>query len=138
MKNNNYSTKIEIKRIKTKRFPKKFLKSKKFRFGEQINEDTGELITKQWQATVYIGDGATTPYEPAVALNLKLGNGSVTLYGTMDDFIRTIGDIQVWLYDIQKEANEVLVREKTAYLKHQEIKRNEIIERQEKNSVNKS
>lgn len=109
-------TKIEQKTFKTKYLPKAMLKSEKINFGNQVDQETGEILYKQFQGTIYVPKGDTSTQEPKVGLSIKLGNGSVNLItDDADDLERAINALGEFIARYKETANIILTKERNVF-----------------------
>lgn len=119
------SSKVELKPLKTKYFPKAFMQSEKIKFGQQVDKETGEIVYKEFQATAYVLKGMDSDYEPMACLSLKLGNGSLSLFADdYDQLERAVDALGAFIAKIKATGNRKVVDEKNAYrTKKKAIKR---------------
>jgi len=119
---NNTGTKIaKILTQSKKYFHKAYMISTKIKFGEQCDHKTAEIKPKEFQATIYIPDGANSPYKPAIALSLKLGNQAMSLYvDSSADLEKTIADLATWIFRNREKIDAAHHAEINQYYKMRE------------------
>lgn len=110
------TSKVQLKPVKTKFYPKKFLQSEKIQFGQQVDPNTGEIIYKEFQVTAYVADGLQCDYEPKAGISLKFGNQSWNLLSDdFHDLEGAFGAIASFIAKKKPKGNQVVVNEKNAF-----------------------
>lgn len=130
------TTKIEQKILKTKYFNKAIMITKKIPFSTQIDQATGELLNKEFQATIYVPDGQKSPYLPKIGLSLKLGNSNMALYvDDMQELERSLDLLMVFICQNKTKVNDVLIVARNDFNKSQKLKLSEIKDAEQEKTI---
>lgn len=117
-------TKIAQRTIKTKYIPKSFLKSQKILFGnETLDKSTGELISNQFQVTLYLVDGSKSNSLPTPGLSIKMGNRSFNLISEMADMERSMRAALEFVINNREILERMTVEQRNAYYKKLELEK---------------
>lgn len=111
-------TNVQQKVLKPKYFKKAIMRTKKVNFSSQTDKETGEIIYKSLQSTLYVVDGDDSPYLPKIGLSLKLGNDRIaTFFDSMDEIERFLNDLQAQMSAEGPAVTKTLIKEKDKYYK---------------------
>ena len=125
---------VKLSEVSKKYYKKVYMNSRKIKFGEQLDKNTGEITLKEFQATIYVPDGNETPYCPQVCLNLKLGNQAISFFADdVEHLYNAIENLYKYVFDIkqQKTLHDTLIKARSNYF---DLRRKEIAT-EEQNSV---
>jgi hypothetical protein len=109
-------SKVEIKPVKSKYLPKAFMLNEKIKFSQQEDRETGEIIYKECQATIYAVKGFESDFMPKACLTLKLGNNNLFLMGEDFDELEAFCDhLGAFIAKNKVKCNQTLAKEKSAF-----------------------
>jgi len=115
----------ELNPIRSKTYTKKFMKSRQIRFGQYVNKKTGEINELNIQITVYVPDGAASPYEPKACMNMKLGKDSIhVISDSLSDVEVFFSQALQFIAEEKTNVDKIVAKERTAYYKHIESLKN--------------
>jgi len=114
------ATNVRQNVLKSKFVSKKFMRNIKINFSEQIDTKTGEIKTKQLQATLYVPAGDESMWVPAACLTIKMGNQTLFLGGNdVDELEQIVIQLHEFIIQNKVRCNEEVSKQRKAYFDHQ-------------------
>ena len=114
------ATNVRQNVIRSKFISKKFMQNIKINFSEQFDIKTGEIKTKQLQATLYVPAGDESMWVPAACLTIKMGNQTLFLGGNdVDELEQIVIQLHEFLIKNKTKCNDEVAKQRKAYFNHQ-------------------
>ena len=114
------ATNVRQNVLKSKFVSKKFMRNIKINFSEQIDTKTGEIKTKQLQATLYVPAGDESMWVPAACLTIKIGNQTLFFAGqNVDELEKIVIQLHEFLIRNKVKCDEEVAKQRKAYFNHQ-------------------